>query len=138
MVVIYILFIKGILMNRNKLIKPHLSYRVAVLLVLMGTIFVISCGDDFGSPCSLPATQEVQEACGTKIDDSGVEISSSCVVMNMLECDNHVCAVYKGSSPFCTKECVTQGDCPSDATCKEDFVVGAGRSFCVKNTLLTP
>lgn len=108
------------------------GWRVAGLLGLgLAVVALLSaCGEDFGAPCNLPASEVVREACGNKTEGER-EIRSSCIVKNILECENHLCAVYKGSSPFCTLACSDDSNCPGTAVCVE-FVVGSGEKYCVK------
>ena len=101
-----------------------------MLLALGASLALLACGDDFGTSCSLPDSEEVEAAC----EGSGPDASASCVVENIIQCDSRICAVYRGSNGFCTKECETNDDCPGDAFC-EEFVVGTKRKYCVLSKL---
>ncbi len=104
------------------------AWRLAAALFLMALLSV-ACGDDFGTECTLPDNEFVDQACGASDENT----TQSCVVENIIQCDSRLCGVYRGSNAFCTKRCDGKNDtsCPSGAFCSE-FVVGTGEFFCVK------
>ncbi|MBH23119.1 MAG: hypothetical protein CMH57_01410 [Myxococcales bacterium] len=115
---------------------PRLGLLTAILLT---ATLLIACGDDFGTECTLPDTEVVQLACEETQDentDDGqtARSSASCVIKNIIECDDRLCAKYRGSQPFCTRTCSADADCPGSAFCAE-FVIGTGEKYCVKAEL---
>jgi hypothetical protein len=113
--------------DRASLFNP----RLATLLLGLALLSCAACAEqDFGSPCALPESEVVEAACSPP----GDQISASCVVENIIQCDSRVCGVYRGSNGFCTIECTQDTDCPGDAFCDE-FVIGTGVSHCVPTAL---
>jgi hypothetical protein len=102
-----------------------------LLLALALPLLIGACAEqDFGSPCTLPDSEVVEAACSLQSED----ITASCVVENIIQCDSRVCGVYRGSNGFCTLECSQDSDCPGDAFCDE-FVIGTGVRHCVRAEL---
>lgn len=111
--------------------KPSLLRACLLLLALLVPTLLSACAEqDFGSPCSLPESEVVEAACSPQ----GEQISASCVVENIIQCDSRVCGVYRGSNGFCTLECTQDTDCPGEAFCDE-FVIGTGVRHCVRAEL---
>lgn len=96
------------------------SLLVGALLALAVTL--TACGDDLYASCDL----EPGSRCGTP--DANV----SCVEEQNLQCDTRICARYKGSEPFCTTTCQSDGDCVAGKCIQ--FPFGSGTSYCVEET----
>lgn len=93
------------------------------------------CTDDFGTPCDFPQSPEVQEACGTQVDDLGNASIATCVDNFNADCNSRICVSFQGSSPFCSDDCTSDGDCDSDATCQ---IGSSGRGLCVPSFIYSP
>ena len=94
----------------------------ALLLGLSGiflAIGLVGCSDDLYSECN----PEKSLGCD--------EDANSCVAEPDFQCETRVCAKYKGSQPFCTKQCESDGDCEGGA-CKS-FVLGSEEKYCVES-----
>jgi len=94
--------------------------------VLLGICAVaalsIGCVDDFGTACDFPSSPEVQEACGPDRDELGNESVATCIDPINADCESRLCVAHEGSTPFCSEECASDGDCPSGATCETEHV----------------
>ncbi|MEO1272702.1 MAG: hypothetical protein AAFX99_31835 [Myxococcota bacterium] len=109
-----------------------------IVALILAAALSAACGDDFGTQCTLPANDVVEQVCegeqSVSMDGQDESSSASCVVENIIECDSRLCARYRGSTPFCTLQCSSDSDCPGSAFCTE-FVIGTGKSYCVKGDL---
>lgn len=95
------------------------------------SVFLLAgCVDDLYADCPLDA-QSLDQAVA---ECAAQDVKRGCVVENQTACETSVCARFQGSSPFCTKSCASDGDCP-DGQCLE-FVFQTGRKYCVSNTVV--
>lgn len=107
---------------------------LSVLLAFIA-LFSGACAEgDFGNPCALPENDAITQACYPPSGQEDGEVSASCVVNNIIQCDSRVCGVYRGSNGFCTEECTADTDCPGDAFCTE-FGPGSGVKYCALGEL---
>ncbi|MFT4703078.1 MAG: hypothetical protein ACI81R_000767 [Bradymonadia bacterium] len=105
--------------------------------LLLVTVFVAGCEDDFAEPCSMPDTALVEALCdsGTTGDSS---TRATCVFRNNAQCSSRVCARYLGSEDFCSASCDVEPDdpqsnCPSGAQCR---AAADGQGFCVPSDII--
>jgi hypothetical protein len=85
-------------------------------------VALLGCGDDLYASCSL----ESGTNCADREDDV------SCVEEQNVQCETQVCARYKGSKPYCTTTCSSDGDC-TGGKCRQ-FPFGSQSSYCVEDT----
>lgn len=95
------------------------SLFVGALLAL--TVTLTACGDDLYASCDLEA--------GSLCADP--ESNVSCVEEQNLQCETQICARFKGSQPFCTTTCESDGDCVA-GKCRQ-FPFGSNTSYCVED-----
>ncbi len=112
-------------------VQRRLGVLVSVALTTLALGLMAGCADDLYADCQLDPNSP-DPAISTCGSDDGP--SRGCVVENDLACDTRACGRYQGSTPFCTKACTDDGDCPAGA-CRE-FVFQSGRKFCVADETL--
>jgi hypothetical protein len=98
-----------------------------IRLLIMAIFFVFGtagCSTGFGEPCEVPQTVEFRRACTTfQGEDDGtgsavqMQSSASCALENFAGCETRVCLVYRGSSPFCSLRCESDGSCEGSGRC---------------------
>ncbi len=96
------------------------SLLVAALLAL--AVSLAACTNDLYASCDLEQ--------GSLCADPQANVS--CVEEQNLQCDTQICARYKGSKPFCTTTCQTDGDCVA-GKCRE-FPFGSNTKYCVEDS----
>ncbi|MBI3180471.1 MAG: hypothetical protein HYZ27_12470 [Deltaproteobacteria bacterium] len=88
--------------------------------------------DDVGKPC--PALEIPTEAAASNGGDVMVAQGSEVVEYNTdFPCRDIVCVATPGRGAYCSRECATDGNCPSAFACEVvmDFGPFAGRTYCV-------
>ena len=81
------------------------------------------CDTGFGSPCELPRSDVVDNACSATMNQpnetegTAQEFKASCAIDDFPTCQTQSCLVYRGSSPFCSNRCSSNGDCEGDSSC---------------------
>lgn len=93
-----------------------------VILLMILALAIAGCADDLYGQCTIDTDDRLLSECANSD-------SASCIVEEQLECQTRICGKYRGSTPFCTVECTSDGDCPS-GECRE-FVFQSGRNHCV-------
>ena len=107
-----------------------LFLRTAFCSLLGLSFLVVSCGDDFGSRCTLPT--KVQEACQTQGGGgSGLRSRINCVMEENLDCSSRICVVFQDGEPFCSKACTVDRDCPGNAKCVPLSIYPDSELYCV-------
>lgn len=105
-------------------------------VLALAALPLVGCADDFGEPCELPASGQIQAYCEASetAEDGGT--NATCVFTNSADCESRMCARYIGSSDFCTIECdpAVENACPGDAFCQ--VIPGGGGGFCVPARVL--
>lgn len=98
--------------------------RWALAMTMVGTIgfLAMGCADDLYGQCTIDSDDLLLRECANGEN-------TSCIVEEQLECQTRVCGKYRGSAPFCTTPCTSDGDCPN-GQCRE-FVFQSGQRHCV-------
>jgi len=108
----------------------RIGLTISIGLGVVSLALLVGCADDLYAPCTLdPSSPDLAiQVCGDRTKEL------SCAVDNYVQCETRVCARYSGSSPFCTKRCADDSDCPA-GRCLE-FPFQSGKQYCVENQLV--
>lgn len=97
-----------------------------LLNVVLGALALGACDEDPAFFHECPLSDTILELCAEQSDDTQL----TCIVREHPMCEESICASWKGSASFCSRECTDDAGCPTDSTCQTylDFKV------CVPNT----
>lgn len=102
---------------------PHMYLVLGSVLAVL-TLVSAGCGEQLYSSCQLDGD-----------NDCRYEDNVSCVETRNFQCEQRICARYRGSKAFCTQRCESDSECRS-GKCKE-FPFQAGTKFCVHSKNLS-
>lgn len=103
-------------------------FAIAVLGLVVA--FVSGCNDDdVGTSCPQMQVPSGDNSAST----SGSQYPADVEVNTEFPCDSLTCVVSSGREPYCSRECVSDVNCPSAFTCSVLSTIGplANRKFCV-------
>lgn len=98
--------------------------------LVLGAVAVSSCDDEEPFFRDCPLSTSILEVC----EEESTDTDLTCIVREHPMCDEAVCAAWKGSQSFCSRECTGDGDCPAESTCQTYLEF----SVCVPNELPPP
>ena len=110
--------------------------RVVGLVTMLGlaitaTFLLAGCVDDLYADCPLDPQSADPAVKNCARNDGSFR---GCIVENQTACQTSICGRYQGSTPFCTKSCSSDSECP-DGRCLE-FVFQSGRKYCVLDSVV--
>lgn len=76
-----------------------------------------------------PMSDAIKKAC----QEQQATTQLTCVVEKHPFCNEAICAMWKGSDPFCSRNCASDGDCPGGSSCQPYLDL----KFCVENTVVS-